>query len=157
MTQAAAPPSCSILTGAELPQAKKSLASMGAGSPQFCPTLCDPVDCGLPGFSAREGVLQARMLECTGQYCWLYPSRALYLLLPQLPTPLSTWCCQNPCNLSSCTTSTPTPHWGRCKSSRAASGANPSGCPTCRSVVQFQPQLKPRGNVAKEEDPKPSH
>ena len=54
MTQAAVPPSRSTLTGAELPQAKKSLASMGAGSPQFCPTLCDPVDCGLPGFSVRE-------------------------------------------------------------------------------------------------------
>ena len=27
-----------------------------------CPTLCDPMDCGLPGFSVL-GVLQARILE----------------------------------------------------------------------------------------------
>ena len=29
---------------------KKSLASMHTGSLQSCPTLCSPVDCGLPGF-----------------------------------------------------------------------------------------------------------
>ena len=30
--------------------------------PQSCPTLCDPVDCNLPGFSVH-GILQARILE----------------------------------------------------------------------------------------------
>ena len=34
---------------------KKSLASMRTGSLQSCLTLCDAVDCGLPGFSGREG------------------------------------------------------------------------------------------------------
>ena len=34
------------------------------------PTLCNPMDCGLPGFSVRA-VLQARILECIGQY-WLH-------------------------------------------------------------------------------------
>ena len=29
---------------------------------QSCPTLCDPVDCSLPGFSVY-GILQARILE----------------------------------------------------------------------------------------------
>ena len=29
---------------------------------QSCPTLCNPVDCGLPGFSVR-GTLQVRILE----------------------------------------------------------------------------------------------
>ena len=29
---------------------------------QSCPTLCDPMDCSLPGFSVR-GILQARVLE----------------------------------------------------------------------------------------------
>ena len=29
---------------------------------QSCPTLCDPVDCSLPGFSVH-GILQATMLE----------------------------------------------------------------------------------------------
>ena len=33
---------------------KKSLASMRTGSLRLCPTLCDPVVCGLPGFSVRE-------------------------------------------------------------------------------------------------------
>ena len=52
----------------------------------FSPTLCDPVDYGLPGFSVREGVLQARIQECFGQVWLPYPSRAHFLL----PTPLST-------------------------------------------------------------------
>ena len=45
-------------------------------------------------------------------------------------------CCPSqqlhPCNPSSCTYSTAGPHRGKPKSSRAASGANPSGWPTCR-------------------------
>jgi len=129
-SQAAAPPSCSTLTGAELPQAK-TLASMCSGLFWSCPTRCIPIDCGLPGFSVR-GALWATILEHIGQYWLPYPSRALYFLLPYLPTPLSSRCCQNPCDPSSCTTSTPDPHWGRSKSSRAASGANPSGQPPCR-------------------------
>ena len=34
---------------------QKSLESMHAGSLWSCLTLCDPVDCGLPGFPVREG------------------------------------------------------------------------------------------------------
>ena len=80
--------SCSTLTGAELPQAKKgggakkSLVFMHAGWLPSCLTLCHPVDCGLPGFSVREGVLQARILERISQYWLPYPSGALYFLLP---------------------------------------------------------------------------
>ena len=33
-----------------------------AKSLQSCPTLCDPMDCSLPGFSIH-GILQARTLE----------------------------------------------------------------------------------------------
>ena len=33
-----------------------------AQSFQLCPTLCDPMDCSLPGFSVR-GILQASILE----------------------------------------------------------------------------------------------
>ena len=29
---------------------------------QLCPTLCDPMDCGLPG-SSVHGIFQARVLE----------------------------------------------------------------------------------------------
>ena len=32
---------------------------------QSCPTLCDPMDCSLPGSSAH-GILQARILEWVG-------------------------------------------------------------------------------------------
>ena len=35
---------------------KTQVLCLCAGSLQSCPTLCDPVDCGLPGFSGREGV-----------------------------------------------------------------------------------------------------
>ena len=77
--------------------------------------------------ASLSGGSLARILECIDQYWLPYPSRALYVQLPYLPTPQSTWCCQNPCDPSSCTTSTPGPHWGRPKSFRAASGFNPSG------------------------------
>jgi len=61
----------------ELPQAKKVLSLYVQG--HFgCVRLCDPVDHGLPGFSVREGVLQARILEPIGQYWLPYPSRALF-------------------------------------------------------------------------------
>ena len=36
-----------------------------AASLQSCPTLCDPVDCSLPGFSVH-GILQARTLDMLG-------------------------------------------------------------------------------------------
>ena len=83
-SQAAAPPSRSTLPGAGLPQAKKkkSLVFMRAGSRRSCQTLCDPVACSLPGFSVREGVLQAGILEHIGQYWLPHPSRALYFPLP---------------------------------------------------------------------------
>ena len=53
---------------------------MHAGSIRSCLTLCDPVDCGLPGISVRECVLQARILERIGQYLLPYPSGLLLLL-----------------------------------------------------------------------------
>ena len=52
---------------------KKSLVSMCAGSLWLCPTLCDPVVCGLPGSLSGKGVLQARILEHIGQYRLPYP------------------------------------------------------------------------------------
>ena len=39
-----------------------SLSTVHAKSLQLCPTLCDPMDCNLPGSSVR-GILQARILE----------------------------------------------------------------------------------------------
>ena len=104
---------------------RENILSMCTGSLWSCPTLCDPVDCGLPGFSVRERVLQVRILEHIGQDWLPYLFRALYFLLPWPPTPLSTWCCQNPCDPSSCTTFTPSPHRSKPKPSRTASGAKP--------------------------------
>ena len=43
---------------------------MHAKSLQSCPTLCDPVDCSLPGFSVH-GTLQARLLEWVGGHALL--------------------------------------------------------------------------------------
>ena len=38
-------------------------AAATAKSLQLCPTLCNPMDCSLPGFPIH-GILQARTLEC---------------------------------------------------------------------------------------------
>ena len=38
---------------------------------QSCPTLCDPVDCSLPGFSVHE-ILQARILEWVAMHALLF-------------------------------------------------------------------------------------
>ena len=43
-------------------QVPNSLISTLASVTQSCPTLCDPMDCSLPGYSVHE-VLQARILE----------------------------------------------------------------------------------------------
>ena len=69
--------------------------------------------CGPPGFSVREGGLQASILERIDQSWLPSPSRTLYFLLPKPPTPLSMWCCLSPRNPSSGPTSTPGPHRGK--------------------------------------------
>ena len=155
-TEAAAPPSRSALTGAELPPARNVLHVFTRGHfscVQLFAALWT-VACQA-SLSGRRGVVQARILECIGRYCLLYPSRALYFLLPWLPPALSTWCCQNPATQAAA----PPLH-------RALTGANPSppGQPREQTPVDdphaevgIKPQLKPRGSVAKEEEPQPSH
>ena len=49
-----------VMYGCENWTIKKAAAA--AKSLQSCPTLCDPMDCSLPGFSVH-GILQARTLE----------------------------------------------------------------------------------------------
>ena len=126
---------------------------MHAGSLPSCPTICDPVDwacqASLPRRFSRQEYWSVlgntgchTLLECYISCC---PSRQ----------PLSTWCCQSPCDPSSCTASKPGPHRGRPKSSRAASGPNPSEWSTCRSGNNAT--VETQGRVAKEEDPTPSH
>ena len=49
---------------------------------QSCPTLCNPVDCSLPGFSVH-GILQARILEwVTISFSGDLPDQGLNLGLP---------------------------------------------------------------------------
>ena len=50
-----------LVLGASVLQLKDLLAA--AKSYQSCPTLCNPMDCSLPG-SSIHGILQARVLEC---------------------------------------------------------------------------------------------
>ena len=46
----------------EIPDKKTTENKSGSEVTQSCPTLCDPVDCSLPGSSVHE-ILQARILE----------------------------------------------------------------------------------------------
>ena len=41
---------------------EKTLESLESEVAQSCPTLCDPMDCSLPG-SSVHGIFQARVLE----------------------------------------------------------------------------------------------
>ena len=132
---------------------KKRLAPVHMGSLQLCATLCDPVDCGLPGFSVREGVLQARILERIGQY-WLpsllehYISCCLSCQLPWVPGAARTPATQ---------TAAPPPLLALTGAKPSPSGKPQEQTPVDdpHAEVEIKPQLKPRGSV--EEDPKPSH
>ena len=48
---------------------KNEAAATAAKSLQSCPTLCDPMDCSLPG-SSVHGIFQAKVLEW-GAICLL--------------------------------------------------------------------------------------
>ena len=123
---------------------KKSLACMHARS---CSTLYGPMTCDLPGFSVRGG-LQARILECIGQYWLPYISRALYFLLAlDINSPEYLVQPESLQTQAAATASTAGPHWGRTKSSRATSGAKRSKLPVDdpNAEVKVKPQWKPRG------------
>ena len=44
--------------GQEKKKKKKRLMSIHVGSLRSCPALCDPIDCGLPGFFVQERILE---------------------------------------------------------------------------------------------------
>ena len=143
------------LTGAELPQAKKNLASMRTGSLRLCPTLCDLVDCGLPGFPVRGGfsrqeywnvLANADCHTLLEHYISCCPSRQLPWVPGAARTPVTQ-------------AAAPPPHL-------ALTGANPSPPGQTQeqspvndphAEVEIKPQLKSRGSMAKEEDSKPSY
>ena len=90
---------------------QKSLTSMRARSLWPCPTLYGPVDglrCQGGGFSRQEhwSVLANAGCHTPLEHC---------IPAALAANPLSTRCCQNPCDPSSCTASTPGPHRGRMK------------------------------------------
>ena len=125
---------------------KRSPASGHGGSLRACPTLCDPVACGLPVF-CQGGVLRERTLERVGQYCGhalLEPcvSRCPSRQLPWVP---------GAARAPVAPAAAPPPHL-------ALTGANPSppGQPQEQTPVddpdaevEIKPQLKPRGSVTK--------
>ena len=138
------------------PATGRSLASMRAQSLWSCPTLHL---CGL--WPAR---LLCQGGEFSRQEYWSVLANAgCHTLLEHYTSyspschypPPSPWCCQNPWDPSSRTP----PHL-------VLTGADPSppGQPQEQTPVddphaevEIKSQLKPRGRVTKEEDPKPSH
>ena len=53
-------------------QIMNSLLPSGREVTQSCLTLCDPMDCSLPGFSVH-GIFQARVLEWVAISCIFWP------------------------------------------------------------------------------------
>ena len=106
-SQAAVPPVCSTLTGAELPQAKKKelhppmkVTSIGSNSLQphgLWPTrpLCQGAS---PG-------------KNTGAYWPILVAIPFHSTIFPAALALSTSCCQSPFDPNSYTTSSPGPHW----------------------------------------------
>ena len=143
------PPSCSTLTGAELPQTKKvlHLCAQGCFGPVqlFAPLWTVACQASLSGGFSRQ------------EYWSLLANTGCHILLEHCFSccPLSTWCCQNPCDPSSCTTSTLALTEESPSPPGQPQGQTPVDDP--HAEVEIKPQLKPGDSVAKEEDTKPSH
>ena len=101
------------------------------------------------GFSRQEhwSVLASTGCHTLLEHCISCRPNLQLLWVPGAARTPATQAAAPPPNLS--------PHWGRPKSSRAASGANPSGQPTCRGGNKTTTETQ--GSMAKEEDTKPSH
>ena len=115
----------------------KPLASMHTGSLWSCLTLCDPVDCGLPGFSVRDGGhLQGRILEHIDQYLLEHyisccPSYQLPRVLGAARTPVTP-------------TAAPPPHLALTRANPSPSGKLQEQTPVDNphTEVEIKPQLK---------------
>ena len=112
-----------------------------------------PVVC--QAFLSGRGVLQAGILERIGQYWLPYPLEHRISCCPSRQLPWLPHAARNPATQAA---APPPP--------LALTGANPSPPGKLQEQtpvddphveVQIKPELKPRGSVAKEEDPKPSH
>jgi len=117
----------------------ESLVSMRTGSLHWCPSFCDPVDCGLPGFSVRE---RGSLGKNTGAY-W-----------PILVTLLEHYisCCpsrQLPWEPGAARTqaAAPPPHLALREANPSPPGQPQEQTPVDNphAEVEIKPQLKPRG------------
>ena len=83
-----------------------TLLAAAAKSLQSCPTLCDPMDCSLPG-SSIHGTFQARVLEwgtiafSSNKYTHTYSHISIYCVLRTFSgegngTPLQYSCLESP-------------------------------------------------------------
>ena len=125
---------------------------MHAGSLWSCLTLCNPVDCGLPGFSVREGGFSRQeywsILANTGchtlleHYISCSPSRQCPWVPGAARTP-ETQADASP------------PHLDLTAANPSPPGQTQEQTPVDNPhvEVEIKPQFKPRGSVAKEEDP----
>ena len=150
-SQAAVPPVCSTLTGAELPQAKKKelhppmkITSIRSNSLQphgLWPTrpLCQR---GSPG-------------KNTGAYWPILVATPFYSTIFPAALALRTWCCRAPVTQAV----TPPPHLALMGQTQVpqCSLRNKSQWMTHTQRWKRKLQLKHRGSVAKEDDPKSSH
>ena len=135
-------------------QKKKSLASMHTGLLQWCPTLYNPVDCGLPNFSVRGFSRQ--------EYWSILPNTGCHILLEHYisccPSHQLPWV-PGAARTPETQAAAPPPH-----SAFTVANPYPPGHPQeqtpvndSHAEVENKSQLKPRASVAKAEDSKPSH
>ena len=58
---------------------------------QSCPTLCDPMDCSLPGFSVH-GIFKAKVQECGSIAFSTYPYMCMQFLMFQPVEAKTSYC-----------------------------------------------------------------
>ena len=154
-SQEAVPPSCSTLTGAEMPQAKKTscmyvcrVASVVSDSLQSYRLWPARLLCQGEGFSRQE---YWSVLANTGCHTLL---ERYISCCPSLQSPWVPGAARAPATQAAAT-STPGPHRGNPSPPGQPQEQTPVDDP--HAEVEIKPQLKPRGGVTKEEDSKLSH
>ena len=142
---------------------KKSLASMCTGSLWSCPTVCGPIVCGPivcgPIVCARllcqGGGFSRQAYWCVLANTGCHPLLEHYIsCCPGRQPPWGPGAARTPAAQAAA----PPPHQpsqGNPSPPGQPQELSPSGWATRRGGNK--PQLKPRGSVAQEEDPKPSH
>ena len=120
--------SSQTLTGPQMPQAKKkkkNLVFMPSGLLQVLSDSLRPCRLWPARLLYQRGGSPSKNTGVYWPILVAIPFQSTLFPTTLTPIPLSTWCCQNPCESNSCTTSTPGPHRGKPSPSRAASGTKP--------------------------------